>query len=112
VSSQAAGSRPASAAAVPSEAGGAAGRTGRFPGLRALRGYWANAGVKVATLTLAAAFVYSLDSLILFRRFLASPFDLVIFDQGIRGYAHLAAPVSQALAHRLPAARLHTDICY
>ena len=52
--------------------------------------------VKVAALTLAAAFVYSLDSLILFRRFLASTFDLVIFDQGIRGYAHLSAPVSVA----------------
>ena len=36
------------------------------------------------------------DSLILFRRFLASTFDLVIFDQGIRGYAHLSAPVSIA----------------
>ena len=50
----------------------------------------------MAALTLAAAFVYSLDSLILFRRFLASTFDLVIFDQGIRGYAHLSAPVSVA----------------
>jgi uncharacterized membrane protein len=50
----------------------------------------------VAALTAAAAFVYCLDSLILFRRFLASTFDLVIFDQGIRGYAHLAAPVSIA----------------
>jgi uncharacterized membrane protein len=73
-----------------------AGRTRRYPGPRALRGYWARAGVKVAALTVAAAFVYSLDSLILFRRFLASTFDLVIFDQGIRGYAHLAAPVSIA----------------
>jgi uncharacterized membrane protein len=50
----------------------------------------------VAALTLAAAFVYSLDSLLLCRRFLASTFDLVIFDQGIRGYAHLGAPVSIA----------------
>ena len=48
--------------------------------------------MKVGTLTAAAAFVYCLDSLILFRRFLASTFDLVIFDQGIRGYAHFAAP--------------------
>ncbi len=47
-------------------------------------------------LTAAAAFVYCLDSLILFRRFLASTFDLVIFDQGIRGYAHFAAPTSIA----------------
>ena len=47
-------------------------------------------------LTAAAALVYCLDSLILFRRFLASTFDLVIFDQGIRGYAHFAAPTSIA----------------
>ena len=45
---------------------------------------------------MAAAFVYCLDSLNLFRRFLASTFNLVIFDQGIRGYAHLSAPVSIA----------------
>jgi uncharacterized membrane protein len=50
----------------------------------------------VGVLTAAAAFVYCLDSLILFRRFLASTFDLVIFDQGIRGYAHFGAPVSIA----------------
>jgi uncharacterized membrane protein len=47
-------------------------------------------------LTVAAACVYCLDSLNLLRRFLASAFDLVIFDQGIRGYAHLGAPVSIA----------------
>ena len=47
-------------------------------------------------LTAVAAFVYCLDSLILFRRFLASTFDLVIFDQGVRGYAHFAAPTSIA----------------
>ena len=45
---------------------------------------------------MAAAIVYCLDSLNLFRRFLASTFNLVIFDQGIRGYAHLTAPVSIA----------------
>ena len=50
----------------------------------------------MGALTAAAAFVYCLDSLILFRRFLASTFDLVIFDQGIRGYAHFHAPVSIA----------------
>ncbi len=54
------------------------------------------AGPKVAALTAAAALVYCTDSLILFRRFLASTFDLVIFDQGIRGYAHFHAPVSIA----------------
>jgi uncharacterized membrane protein len=47
-------------------------------------------------LTAAAAFVYCLDSLILFRRFLASTFALVIFDPGVRGYAHFAAPTSIA----------------
>jgi len=47
-------------------------------------------------LTAGAAFIYCLDSLILFRRFLASTFDLVIFDQGIRGYAHFGAPTSIA----------------
>ena len=52
--------------------------------------------MKVGALTAAAAFVYCLDSLILFRRFLASTFDLVIFDQGIRGYAHFQAPTSIA----------------
>ena len=57
---------------------------------------WGHSGVKVGVLTTAAAFVYCLDSLILFRRFLESTFDLVIFDQGIRGYAHFAAPVSIA----------------
>src|SRR3984957_19000070 len=99
VSSQAAGSGSARAATDPKPAGEADG-TDRgvrwFTGPRALRGAWAHAGVKVAALTFAAAFVYCLDSLILFRRFLASTFDLVIFDQGIRGYAHLAAPVSIA----------------
>jgi uncharacterized membrane protein len=50
----------------------------------------------VGVLTATAAFVYCLDSLTLFRRFLASTFDLVIFDQGIRGYAHFGAPVSIA----------------
>ena len=99
VSSQAAGSGSARAATDPKTRGKAdemAGGARRFTGLRALRGGWAHAGVKVAALTAAAALVYCLDSLILFRRFLASTFDLVIFDQGISGYAHLAAPVSIA----------------
>jgi uncharacterized membrane protein len=50
----------------------------------------------VGVLTALAAIAYCTDSLILFRRFLASTFDLVIFDQGISGYAHLRAPVSLA----------------
>ena len=64
--------------------------SGRFGGL------WRRASVRVGVLTIATAFAYCLDSLILFRRFLATTFDLVIFDQGIRGYAHLQAPVSLA----------------
>jgi uncharacterized membrane protein len=50
----------------------------------------------VGVLTALAALTYCTESLVLFRRFLASTFDLVIFDQGISGYAHLAAPVSLA----------------
>ena len=87
MSSQAAGSRPATA---PRTADGTAVGTGR------LRALWSRSSVKVGVLTVAAAFVYCLDSLNLLRRFLASTFDLVIFDQGIRGYAHLGAPVSIA----------------
>jgi len=90
VSNQAAGSRPVGATTAPSSADGAAVR------LTQLRGFWERTAVKVAALTAAAAFIYCLDSLILFRRFLASTFDLVIFDQGVRGYAHFAAPTSIA----------------
>ena len=90
MSSQAAGSRPARAATAPSEAEGAAVRSGRPLALRR------RSAVGVGAVTTAAAFVYCLDALILFRRFLASTFDLVIFDQGIRGYAHFGAPVSIA----------------
>ena len=88
MSSQAAGSLPVSAATGPRAADGtAAGR---------LREFWRASHVKVGALTVAAACVYCLDSLVLLRRFLATTFDLVIFDQGIRGYAHVAAPVSIA----------------
>ncbi len=45
---------------------------------------------------MAAALLYSADALIRFRRFLSSTFDLVIFDQGVRGYAHFSAAVSIA----------------
>ena len=50
----------------------------------------------VGILTAAAAGLYCLDALLAYRRFLTSTFDLVIFDQGIRGYAHFHAPVSIA----------------
>ncbi|MGN6176201.1 MAG: DUF2079 domain-containing protein, partial [Streptosporangiaceae bacterium] len=87
MSSQAASSGPATA---PRTADGAAVGAGR------LRTLWSRSSVRVGALTVAAAFVYCLASLNLFRRFLESTFDLVIFDQGIRGYAHLSAPVSIA----------------
>jgi uncharacterized membrane protein len=90
VSSQAAGSRPVNAATAPGEAGRAAAGSERLVAL------WHRTTVRVGALTAAAAFIYCLDSLILFRRFLASTFDLVIFDQGIRGYAHFHAPASIA----------------
>ena len=86
MSSQAA----AGTATAPSSDDGTAAGPGR------LREFWRRSPVKVGALTAAAALVYCLDSLNLLRRFLASTFDLVIFDQGIRGYAHLAAPVSVA----------------
>ncbi len=52
--------------------------------------------IRVTALTVAAALVYATDALIRFRRFLTSTFDLVIFDQGMRGYTHVSAPVSIA----------------
>lgn len=81
---------PAGSATAPRATGGTAARPGR------LRALWARHRVRVGALTALAALAYCTDSLILFRRFLASTFDLVIFDQGISGYAHLAAPVSLA----------------
>jgi uncharacterized membrane protein len=50
----------------------------------------------VAILTSVAALLNVADALIRFRRFLSTAFDLVIFDQGVRGYAHFSAPVSIA----------------
>jgi uncharacterized membrane protein len=50
----------------------------------------------VAALTGAAALLYCLQALLDYRRFLTSTFDLVIFDQGVRGYSRLHAPVSIA----------------
>jgi uncharacterized membrane protein len=50
----------------------------------------------VAALTAAAAVLYCLQALLEYRRFLTSTFDLVIFDQGVRGYAHFRPPVSIA----------------
>ena len=52
--------------------------------------------IRVGALTAAAVLIYAVYALIRFRRFLTSTFDLVIFDQGVRGYAHFSAPVSIA----------------
>ena len=90
MSSQAAGSRPARPEAGPGNPSGADGTAGRT------RLILRRTSSRVAALTIAAACLYCLDSLILFRRFLASTFDLVIFDQGVSGYAHFHAPVSLA----------------
>ncbi|HEY6499266.1 MAG TPA: DUF2079 domain-containing protein [Streptosporangiaceae bacterium] len=57
-----------------------------------LRGHWRG----VTVLTAVAAVINVADALIRFRRFLSTTFDLVIFDQGVRGYAHFSAPVSIA----------------
>ena len=84
------GGNPPPQTPLASPADGAAVGSGRLGAL------WHRTAVRVGALTAAAALVYCLDSLILFRRFLASTFDLVIFDQGIRGYAHFGAPVSVA----------------
>jgi uncharacterized membrane protein len=65
---------------------------GTGPPAAGLRRHWRG----VTILTVVAALVYVTDALIRFRRFLSSTFDLVIFDQGIRGYAHFSAPVSIA----------------
>jgi uncharacterized membrane protein len=84
------GGNPPPQTPLASPADGAAIGRGRLGAL------WHRTAVRVGVLTAAAALVYCLDSLILFRRFLASTFDLVIFDQGIRGYAHFGAPTSVA----------------
>ena len=81
---------PAGSATAPRAADGTAAGPGR------LRALWGRHRVRVGVLTALAALAYCTESLVLFRRFLASTFDLVIFDQGISGYAHLAAPVSLA----------------
>ncbi len=57
-----------------------------------LRGHWRG----VTVLAAVAAVINVADALIRFRRFLSTTFDLVIFDQGVRGYAHFSAPVSIA----------------
>ncbi len=52
--------------------------------------------IRVTALTVAAAAVYASYGLLLLRRFRDGTFDLVIFDQAVRGYAHFQAPASMA----------------
>jgi uncharacterized membrane protein len=52
----------------------------------------------VTALTAAAAALYMGFALLRYRRFLDTTFDLVIFDQAVRAYAHFHAPVSIARA--------------
>jgi len=52
--------------------------------------------VGVIGLTTATALVYATFGLVHFRRFRDGTFDLVIFDQAVRNYAHLHAPASMA----------------
>ncbi|HTQ91562.1 MAG TPA: hypothetical protein VMK84_18920, partial [Streptosporangiaceae bacterium] len=59
---------PLGPATVPRTADGTAAGVGR------LRALWRRSSVKVGALTAVAAFAYCLDSLNLFRRFLASTF--------------------------------------
>jgi uncharacterized membrane protein len=93
-------SSPAQADGARSRPGGAgpagqrAGSSLRVRATTIVRGR--STAIRVAALTVAAALLYAADALIQFRRFLTSTFDLVIFDQGVRGYAHLSAPVSIA----------------
>ncbi|MBX6168452.1 MAG: DUF2079 domain-containing protein [Thermobispora bispora] len=49
---------------------------------------------RVAALTVAAAALYACYSCLRLARFRAGAYDLVIFDQAIRSYAHFHAPVS------------------
>ncbi len=51
---------------------------------------------RVTALTVATAVVYAAFGLLRFRRFRDGTFDLVIFDQAVRGYAHFGAPTSMA----------------
>ncbi len=50
----------------------------------------------MTALTVAVALVYAAYGLIRFRRFRDGTFDLVIFDQAVRAYAHFRAPASMA----------------
>jgi uncharacterized membrane protein len=53
--------------------------------------------VGAIALTAAAAAINVMLALLLYRGFHDTTFDLVIFDQGVRGYAHFHGPVSIAM---------------
>ncbi|WP_344970650.1 DUF2079 domain-containing protein [Streptosporangium fragile] len=54
-------------------------------------------GLLLGALVATAAGVYALLGLVRFATFRASIFDLVIFDQAVRGYAGFGAPVAPAV---------------
>lgn len=84
---------------LPSVSAGTAGAVGR-PAETAVspQDATARSGFRlgVTALTAAVAVVYVVFGLIRFRRFRDGTFDLVIFDQAVRDYAHFHAPVSMA----------------
>ena len=64
----------------------AARRTGTLP--------WATHPLAVGLLTVLAAVAYSAFALIRYRTYLSASYDLVIFDQAVRSYAHLQPGIS------------------
>jgi uncharacterized membrane protein len=82
---------------LPPVSAGTAGAVGRSANAASrLRVTRSRARGRVTVLTVAAALVYAVDGLIRLRRFRDGTFDLVIFDQAVRGYAHFRAPASIA----------------
>ena len=77
---------------TPSGTGGAGAAGGRGPAA-ARRGRWPYRAALAGTV-LAAATLYAAVAVQRYLTFRDSSFDLVIFDQGVRGYSRFAAPVS------------------
>ncbi|WP_245646929.1 DUF2079 domain-containing protein [Microtetraspora niveoalba] len=61
------------------------------------RRVWSRHRYRVGLITAVAALVYELLGMVRLHTFRATTFDLVIFDQAVRGYAHFSAPVSPAV---------------
>ncbi|MFF3664062.1 DUF2079 domain-containing protein [Microtetraspora malaysiensis] len=58
---------------------------------------WLRHRYRVGLITALAAVVYELLGMVRLHTFRATTFDLVIFDQAVRGYARFSAPVSPVL---------------